>query len=190
MGDNGRPQPEPDAAESKVTCACGAAWPADFRFCGACGLPLAQEPAATEVEERKVVTALFADLAASTELASRLDPEDFRAVLRPFFTRMAEDWPLDQATLDWQRSCLRRYDVATQDAMHQFHWRRQYGDRVFPPIRFAPHHYTHAFQAAMESPFESAVTLTVDGSGDEHTAVLWVKRGGRLSPRGSCRHRR
>src|SRR5439155_11351814 len=41
---------------------------------------------------------------------------------------------------------------------------------------------THAFRSAMESPFESAVTLTVDGSGDEHTAVLWVKRGGRLSP--------
>jgi class 3 adenylate cyclase len=38
-----------------------------------------------------VVTVLVADLAASTELASRLDPEDLRAVLRPFFEAMVEE---------------------------------------------------------------------------------------------------
>jgi class 3 adenylate cyclase len=43
------------------------------------------------LEERKVVTALFADLTASTEMASRLDPEDLRAVLRPFFDAMVEE---------------------------------------------------------------------------------------------------
>ncbi|MDQ2935036.1 MAG: AAA family ATPase [Chloroflexota bacterium] len=42
-------------------------------------------------EERKVVTVLFADLAGSTELAARLDPEDFRGVLRPFFEAMVEE---------------------------------------------------------------------------------------------------
>jgi class 3 adenylate cyclase/tetratricopeptide (TPR) repeat protein len=34
---------------------------------------------------------LFADLTASTELASRLDPEDLRSVLRPFFDAMVEE---------------------------------------------------------------------------------------------------
>jgi carbamoyltransferase len=102
--------------------------------------------------------------------------------MQTFFARMAEDWPLDQATVNWHQACLRRYDISAQTASHHFHWRRQYGNLSFPPIRFVPHHYTHAFQAAMESPFESAVTLTVDGSGDEHTTVLWLKRGSRLSP--------
>ena len=38
-----------------------------------------------ELEERKVVTTLFADLEASTELAARLDPEDLRGSrLRPY----------------------------------------------------------------------------------------------------------
>ena len=37
------------------------------------------------------MTVLFADLEASTELASRLDPEDLRAVLRPFFAAMIEE---------------------------------------------------------------------------------------------------
>jgi carbamoyltransferase len=102
--------------------------------------------------------------------------------MRAFFERLAEEWPLDPATLDWQRACLRRYDLAGQEATHRYQWRRQYGDRAFPPIRFAPHHYTHAFQAAMESPFESAVVLTADGSGDEHTTVVWLKRGASLAP--------
>jgi class 3 adenylate cyclase/CRP-like cAMP-binding protein/tetratricopeptide (TPR) repeat protein len=44
-----------------------------------------------ELEERKVVTVLFADLTASTELASRLDPEDLRVLLRRFFEAMVEE---------------------------------------------------------------------------------------------------
>ncbi len=43
------------------------------------------------LEERKVVTVLYADLVASTELATRLDPEELRAVLGPFFEAMAEE---------------------------------------------------------------------------------------------------
>jgi carbamoyltransferase len=102
--------------------------------------------------------------------------------MRDFFARMSEDWDLDQATRDWQRDCLARFHVSEQERLHRFHWRREYGDLSFPPVHFAPHHYTHAFQAAMESPFESAVVLSVDGSGDEHTTVLWVKRSDRLEP--------
>ncbi|HEY7756146.1 MAG TPA: adenylate/guanylate cyclase domain-containing protein, partial [Actinomycetota bacterium] len=75
------------------TCpTCGAENPAANRFCGACGTALdASTPASEAVEERKVVTMLFADLAASTELASRLDPEDLRGILRPYFDAMAEE---------------------------------------------------------------------------------------------------
>jgi carbamoyltransferase len=102
--------------------------------------------------------------------------------MRQFFALMAQEWDLDDGTRSWQHACLSRYGLVAQRALHHFHWRRQYGDREFPPIRFAPHHYTHAFQTAMESPFESAVALTVDGSGDKHTTVLWLKQGGGLSP--------
>jgi len=41
-------------------------------------------------EERKLVTVLFADLAGSTELATRHDPERFRAPLSAFFEEMAQ----------------------------------------------------------------------------------------------------
>jgi len=61
---------------------CGALLPAEALFCPRCGAPVA----AVTTEERKVVSVLFADVAGSTELASRLDPERFREVLGEFFT--------------------------------------------------------------------------------------------------------
>ena len=73
-----------------VTCArCGQANPEGFRFCGACGAPLAQAPAARE--ERKVVSVLFADLVGFTSRSERLDPEDVRAMLSPYFARVREE---------------------------------------------------------------------------------------------------
>src|SRR4030095_15621573 len=41
-------------------------------------------------EERKLVTVLFADLAGSTELAIRHDPEQLRALLTAYFEEMAQ----------------------------------------------------------------------------------------------------
>jgi class 3 adenylate cyclase/tetratricopeptide (TPR) repeat protein len=79
-------------AGSEIACrSCGAANPAANRFCGACGSALVGSAAAGPLEERKVVTMLFADLTASTELASRLDPEDLRAILGPFYDAMAAE---------------------------------------------------------------------------------------------------
>ena len=73
--------------------ACGRANPPGNRFCGACGTRLGPDDAdrAASFEERKLVTMLFADLTASTEMAARLDPEDLRSVLKPFFEAMAEE---------------------------------------------------------------------------------------------------
>src|SRR5438477_55562 len=82
-------------AMERVCPNCGATSPASFRFCGNCATPLTSAPQPVEpeeaLEERKVVTVLFADLTASTELAARLDPEDLRGVLTPFFEAMAEE---------------------------------------------------------------------------------------------------
>ncbi|MEV5851045.1 carbamoyltransferase family protein [Streptomyces anulatus] len=88
----------------------------------------------------------------------------------------------DRSTLDWQARTLATYDRGAQETFHRRHWRREFGDVEFPPLHPSPHHFTHAFQAAMESPFETAVTLTADGSGDRQTTMLWVKRGSELTP--------
>src|SRR5881398_2853663 len=42
-------------------------------------------------EERKVVTVLFADLVGFTSRAERMDPEDVRALLAPYWQRLREE---------------------------------------------------------------------------------------------------
>jgi class 3 adenylate cyclase/tetratricopeptide (TPR) repeat protein len=64
------------------TCTrCGASLPPNARFCPNCGLPTPLEGG----EERKIVSVLFADLADSTALAARLDPERFREIMSAFY---------------------------------------------------------------------------------------------------------
>src|SRR4029453_3039471 len=60
---------------------CGQDNPGGFRFCGACGAPLATAPA--PVEERRLVTVLFCDLVDFTARSDRADPEDVAALLPP-----------------------------------------------------------------------------------------------------------
>jgi class 3 adenylate cyclase/tetratricopeptide (TPR) repeat protein len=72
------------------TCSrCGRGNPDDARFCGACGSALADSRRGRE--ERKVVTILFADLVGFTSRSERLDPEDVRATLTPYFARLREE---------------------------------------------------------------------------------------------------
>ena len=70
------------------TCpACGQENPDGFRLCGMCGAALAGAAPASR-EERKVVTVLFTDLVGSTAAAERLDPEDVRKILSPYYARL------------------------------------------------------------------------------------------------------
>jgi class 3 adenylate cyclase/adenylylsulfate kinase-like enzyme len=72
-----------------VTCPkCGQENPPVAKFCLACGESLPAQHGLAE--ERKVVTVLFADLVGFTARAERLDPEDVRAILTPYFARVRE----------------------------------------------------------------------------------------------------
>ena len=68
---------------------CGQDNPDPARFCLACGTPLA--PAAPPVEERKLITVLFTDIVGSTAKAEQMDPEDVRARLAPYYTRLRSE---------------------------------------------------------------------------------------------------
>jgi class 3 adenylate cyclase len=74
-----------------LTCTnCGRENPGDASFCGNCGSPLGDAAGSTR-EERKVITVLFADLVGFTSRSERLDPEDVRATLTPYFARLREE---------------------------------------------------------------------------------------------------
>jgi class 3 adenylate cyclase/tetratricopeptide (TPR) repeat protein len=70
-----------------VACAaCGEENPARARFCLNCGTPLATAGGGRET--RKVVTVVFSDLAGSTSLGERLDPESLGRVMARWFEAM------------------------------------------------------------------------------------------------------
>src|SRR5919197_993095 len=72
------------------TCpSCGAENPPGSRFCNRCGSAFADgEAQASEV--RKTVTVVFSDVAGSTAIGERLDPESLRRVMQRYFDEMRE----------------------------------------------------------------------------------------------------
>jgi len=73
-----------------VVCpACGEENPDRARFCNGCAAPLTTTP--TGQEERKVVSVLFVDLVGFTARSEAIDPEDVRATLQPYYTRVKQE---------------------------------------------------------------------------------------------------
>src|SRR5919108_1934247 len=66
---------------------CGKELAPEDRFCSACGATLTPEPYAP-VELRKTVTVIFTDIAESTRLGERLDPESLRRVISRYHDEM------------------------------------------------------------------------------------------------------
>ncbi len=64
--------------------------PADALFCNGCGAALTVESDHRR-EERKVVTVLFADLVGFTSRAERMDPEDVRGMLTPYWQHLRDE---------------------------------------------------------------------------------------------------
>jgi class 3 adenylate cyclase/tetratricopeptide (TPR) repeat protein len=83
-----------------VTCtSCGHASPDGFRFCGSCGSPLARDAGGGR-QVRKTITVVFCDLAGSTSLGERLDPELLQRVMSQYFERMREVLERHQGTVE------------------------------------------------------------------------------------------
>jgi class 3 adenylate cyclase len=72
-----------------VCSRCGEDNPARFRFCGVCGATLAASTGSRE--ERKRVSVLFCDLVGFTSRSERLDVEDVRGLLAPYYQRLRTD---------------------------------------------------------------------------------------------------
>jgi class 3 adenylate cyclase/tetratricopeptide (TPR) repeat protein len=64
---------------------CGSENPDGFRFCGACGAPLAPDVGSDVGHERKVISAVFCDLVGFTSRAEVMDPEDVHRMLRAYY---------------------------------------------------------------------------------------------------------
>ncbi|HEX9351890.1 MAG TPA: adenylate/guanylate cyclase domain-containing protein [Gaiellaceae bacterium] len=75
-----------------ATCpSCGKELPGEFPFCPFCAAPLAEVAPTPALEERKVVSVLFCDLVGFTAASELQDPEDVRARIRPYHTRLRHE---------------------------------------------------------------------------------------------------
>ena len=75
-----------------ATCpSCGKELPGEFPFCPFCTEPLTEQPSPVVHEERKVVSVLFCDLVGFTAASDAVDPEDVRARIRPYHSRLREE---------------------------------------------------------------------------------------------------
>jgi class 3 adenylate cyclase len=70
---------------------CGAPVTPGLAFCTSCGSPVQPASRPPSGEERRVVTVLFVDLVGFTARAERLDPEDVRAILSPYYERVRSE---------------------------------------------------------------------------------------------------
>src|SRR5688500_1976024 len=76
---------------ARVCPSCGASNSPGSSFCGSCGAALVATPSLPAAAERRVVTVLFADLVGFTSRAERLDPEDVRSILTPYYARLRQE---------------------------------------------------------------------------------------------------
>ncbi len=89
------PEPRPSLAPARPTetCpACNVATPPGARFCPQCGsgLRVIESTTAPPAAERRQLTVVFCDLVGSSELSTRLDPEDLARLIGRFHRCVSE----------------------------------------------------------------------------------------------------
>ena len=88
-------------ASLAIACpSCGVENPSGYKFCGECGAALVSARIKSAFEERRVITVVFADLVGFTSRAERMDPEDLRAILDPYYRRLRAELEAHGGTVE------------------------------------------------------------------------------------------
>lgn len=97
-----------------------------------------------------------------------------------FYDRLNRRYPPDPGTRAWQLGNLSRTAHSSVQARLSHELLRRYGVHNPPPLRCHPHHRSHATAAFQLSPFEEALVLIVDGSGEHQCTTVWHGSGQEL----------
>lgn len=93
-----------------------------------------------------------------------------------FYDELNLRYSPDPSTRAWQLSNLSRTAHSVQKRLaHEL--LRQYGVHDPPQLFFYPHHRSHAVATFLLSPFEEALVLIVDGSGEHQCTTIWRGAG-------------
>lgn len=102
--------------------------------------------------------------------------------MKKFFNEMAAKWQLDDNTIKWQQFVLSYFNTDKAKERHQTQWCHAFGKINLPPLHPVPHHFAHALHAYLQSSFDNALCITIDGSGDQHCTVLWYCKNELIQP--------
>ena len=108
-------------------------------------------------------------------------PRYSSGAMQAFYDKVNECHPPDAATLSWQKSILSWFHKDNLKALLRQQLVKFFGAKEVPEMTFYPHHASHAVTAYFMSPYDEALVLTVDGSGDSQCATLWQGRGDQLT---------
>ncbi len=99
-----------------------------------------------------------------------------------FYEQANTRFPPDANTRRWQQRNVGLFAPASLRRTLETQLVRYFGVRPeqVPPLYFYPHHRTHAAAAFWLSPFDEALVLTVDGSGDSDCSTIWHGKGATL----------
>ena len=89
----------------------------------------------------------------------------------------------DDGTRAWQKRNLSWFSRDSLEARFRSAVVPHFGipPEKVPPHRYFPHHKSHAAASFYYSPFEEALVLILDGSGDSECTTVWHGRGTELS---------
>jgi carbamoyltransferase len=101
-----------------------------------------------------------------------------------FYERINERYPPDAGTRAWQRRNLSWFGEASLNGRLRDELTSFFGEGPAREAKllFRPHHESHAASAFLLSPYERALVLILDGSGDSDCTTLWRGEGSRLEP--------
>jgi carbamoyltransferase len=98
--------------------------------------------------------------------------------MQRFYDAVNRRYGSSPGTLQWQAKTIAGYNApAIREVL------RVKAGSLLPedvPIRSFGHHFVHALQVASQSPFDNALVLTLDGSGDKFCSVAWTWQDGKL----------
>jgi carbamoyltransferase len=99
-----------------------------------------------------------------------------------FYEDVNSRFPPDAATRRWQQRNIGLFAPPALRRTLESNLVRHFGvaPADVPRLEFYPHHRTHAASAFWLSPFDEALVLTVDGSGDSDCTTVWRGRGATL----------
>ncbi len=100
--------------------------------------------------------------------------------MQAIYDEINSQYPTDDGDRAYQKRHLGQLSARSQKGIIQQNLKKYFGDLTFPPIEFVKHHLAHATMAYWQSPFDDALVLTLDGSGEWITTAWWLARGGEL----------